>query len=129
MQAAKNQNIAVAWVKWHFYDVPAFLLSVYRNYLNFGLYYFSIPLLARTFFSPWRKYQWNYPKGLNIGEMLAVLVSNLFSRLMGALSRIVLIIAGSIFEMLIAIFGAVIVIVWVLIPLLIVAIIVMFSYV
>lgn len=116
------------WLTWHFYEVPVFLLAVWKNYLNFGLYYFSIPLLAVTFFAPWRKYRWHYPKGINLGEYAAVFISNAFSRCMGALSRVVLIIVGVIFEVFIAIAGALLIALWLAIPFISIGIILLLIY-
>lgn len=129
MQTAKSQNIIISWLAWHFYEVPKFLFVAWNNYLSFGLYYFSIPLLMATFISPWRKYRWYYPKNINPGEYLAVFISNMFSRLMGMLSRTVLIVVGVIFEIGIIIAGCLVILIWFLLPLLAVGIIMLLPYV
>ena len=80
----KKQNIFVVWALWHFYEMPKFLFGVWKNYILFALNYFSFSLLLKSFFSPWRKYRWNYPKGFDVGEFLSTFISNTFSRILGA---------------------------------------------
>lgn len=116
MELSKNENIIVVWVVWHFYEMPKFLFSVWGNYLHFGSEYFSVPLLFATLLSPWRKYNWKYPKGFAPQEFASTLMSNLFSRLIGLVCRLGLIIAGIITEFFIFCAGAFILLLWILVP-------------
>lgn len=123
MEISKKENIIVMWVTWHFYEMPAFLFVVWKNYLAFGLNYFSVPLLLMTLFSPWKKYQWVYPRGFGFKKYFEVFISNIYSRFMGALVRIALIIAGIIAQIIIFALGALALITWVLLPLIILGLI------
>jgi len=116
MEQNNKQDIFSLWLFWHFYEMPRFLLGVWKNYILFALNYFSVPLLLKSLFSPWRKYKWNYPKGFDVGEFFSTLVSNAFSRIIGALMRIVLIIIGIIFQILVIFAGLIIFLLWILIP-------------
>ena len=120
MEKLEKNNILSAWFEWHFLEVPKFLLSVWKNYILFALNYFSLPILLRSLLSPWRRYRWNYPRGFDIAEFFSTLVSNVFSRFLGALVRIVLIITGLIFQIFVIFFGLVIFLLWILIPLIII---------
>ena len=100
--------------------MPKFLISVWKNYLMFATNYFSVTLLLKTFFSPWRRYNWIYPKGFNIVEFFNTLVSNIFSRILGAMMRTALIIVGIIFQLFVIIVGGIIFLGWILMPFLIV---------
>lgn len=120
MNSSQRENIIVLWTFWHFFEMPAFLVSVWKNYIFFGLNYFSVPLLAKTLFSPWRRYKWAYPRGFDPVEFFNTLVSNIFSRFLGALCRIVLIIIGCIAQVFILLAGPIVILVWVLIPFIIV---------
>lgn len=104
------------WLIWHFYDMPKFLLGVWRNYIMFALNYFSIPILLKSLFAPWRRYRWKYPKIVEIGEFLNTLVSNTFSRFLGAIMRVILIIVGIIFLIFVIFVGLIAIIFWILIP-------------
>lgn len=121
MEAVKSQNTISLWVGWHFIEMPKFLLGVWKNYIFFASNYFSLALLLKSLFSPWRRYRWNYPKGFEVGEFLSTLISNIFSRFLGALIRVVLIIIGIVFQILVLLFGSVIFLLWILIPFIIIA--------
>ncbi len=116
MQQTKSQNIFITWLYWQFYEVPKFLLEVWQNYILFALNYLSLPLLLKSLFAPWRKYRWNYPRGFDAGEFVSTLISNGFSRFLGCLMRIVLIIFGIIFQVFVIFAGLAILLLWILIP-------------
>lgn len=82
----------------------------------FSLNYFSLPLLLKTLFSPWRKYRWSYPKSFSFGKYFEVFFSNLISRILGALTRIVLVIVGFLAEMFIIFVGFLVFLFWILLP-------------
>ncbi|MEK7562285.1 MAG: hypothetical protein AAB509_01210 [Patescibacteria group bacterium] len=120
METSDKQNIVTLWFLWHFYEMPKFLFSAWKNYLKFGSNYFSIAFLAKTLFSPWRRYKWFYPKSFDIVEFFNTLISNTFSRILGAICRVVLIIMGIVFQIFIFFAGIVAIIFWIFIPLIII---------
>jgi hypothetical protein len=113
---SKKENIFVTWFLWQFYEMPKFLLLVWKNYMDFASNFFSLELLFKTFFSPWRRYKWRYPKGLDILEFFNTLISNAFSRILGAMMRVVLIIIGIIFQIIVIVAGFFIFTGWLLTP-------------
>ncbi len=115
-----RENIFVSWFLWQFYEMPAFLLRVWGNYFLFATNYFSFTLLLKTFFSPWRRYKWKYPIGFDVGEFFSTLISNSFSRFLGALMRVFLIIAGILLQIFVALAGLIIFIAWLVLPLIII---------
>jgi len=121
MKISNKQNIFIVWLFWHFYEMPEFLLNVWKNYILFALNYFSLPLLLKSLFSPWRKYNWRYPKGFDIGEFFSTLISNIFSRIIGFVMRIVLIIIGIAFQIFVVFAGLIIFLLWIFIPFIIIA--------
>ena len=116
------------WLSWHFYEMPVFLFSVWKNYINFGLDYFSLPTLALTLLSPWRRYHWRYPKSFDIGGYFSAFISNIFSRLMGAIARVMLMVIGVIMFALIVIVGFIALVFWLLIPFIIISLITLQFY-
>jgi hypothetical protein len=128
MEISKRENIVIAWFVWHFYEAPKFLLYVWKNYLSFGLDFFSMPLLFSTLFSPWRNYKWRYPKGFSISGYFNVFISNTFSRIIGAMCRVLLIFFGVITQIVILILGAVVLIFWIGVPFIIIALIAFLVY-
>ena len=111
-----TENTTLKWFSWQMFEVPRDILRAWRNFLIFGLEFFSIPLLIKTFLSPWRTYKCSYPKGLDIWVYIEVFVSNLIFRVLGAVFRTVLIFIGIIFEILIILAGFFIFFGWLILP-------------
>lgn len=116
-----TQNIISLWISWYLYDVPKEIMTGWRNFLLFGLSFFSIPLLLKTLFSHWRRYYWQRKRGFDIGDYFSVLFSNLISRFLGAIVRSLLILIGLIFEIFIFFVGLFIFIGWFLLPVLLIS--------
>ncbi len=121
MEIVGNKNIFIVWFFWHFFEMPKFLVSAWQNYIKYGLNSFSVPLLLKTLISPWRRYNWVYPKIFDLKEYANTFVSNIFSRLIGAMCRIVLIIIGLIFQIFILLAGVAVLLFWLALPLLVLA--------
>ena len=111
-----SQNIIWQYLEWHFFDTPKAILKAWKNFLLFDLNYFSIFLLLKTFFSPWRQYRWSYSRGLDIPLYLEVFFSNLISRVLGAILRTVIIFLGLISEIIILILGFLLFLGWFILP-------------
>ena len=107
------QNIFFQYLGWQFFDVPKKLIKVWKNFLLFNLNYFSIPLLIKTLFAPWRKYKVSYGRGFDIGKYFEALLSNLIFRILGAIIRIFLIIIGLFLEVLIIFAGIAVFLGWI----------------
>ncbi len=116
-----TNNIIISWFWWHFYEMSKFLLQVWKNFLLFGINFFSTPLLLKTLLSPWRRYNWSYPRGFDIQGYFETIASNLFSRFLGAICRLVLIIIGTVFQIFIVVAGAMIFLGWLFLPFLMLA--------
>jgi len=114
-----EKNIFLQWLVWQFFEMPRNILKGWRNFLKFYLNYFSIPLLIKTLFSPWRQYRWSYGRGLDIGRYLGAFFSNLIFRTLGAIFRLFLILIGIFVESLIIIGGAIVFVGWFVLPVLI----------
>lgn len=110
------QNILFQYLIWHFFDMPKNILRAWRDYLRFNLNYFSVPLLLKTLFSPWRKYQVSYGKGFDLGKYLEAFFSNLIFRIFGAIIRAFLIIIGILAEMVIVLGGVMAFFAWLALP-------------
>ena len=109
-------NILAKSFIWYFFDVTKEILKGWRNFLVFNLNYFSLVLLLRTLFSPWRRYHYSYGKGFSPKRYINVFVFNMMSRLIGSLFRIGLIILGVLVEVFIVIAGIILTFGWILLP-------------
>jgi hypothetical protein len=121
MEQNNKKNIFTLWLNWHFVEMPGFLFSVWKGYILFASNYFSLPILVKSLFSPWRKYRWNYPKGFDLGGFFSTLISNVFSRFLGALMRMALIVVGILFQIFVIFAGLIVFLLWLFIPFIIMA--------
>lgn len=126
MEGPKRENIVTTWLLWHFMEMPVFLFSVWKNYLVFGLDFFSTPFLLATMFSPWGKYAWNYPKNFSITEYIGIFISNVFSRVVGAFCRLLLIIIGIFAQIFIFTAGIFLMLCWILLPFILAGLVILF---
>lgn len=111
-----TQNIFFQYLAWHFFDAPKNILKGWKNFLLFNLDYFSVIPLLKTLFSPWKKYKVSYGKGFDVSRYLEAFFSNLIFRVLGAIMRSFLIIAGLFFEVLIILAGLVVFFGWLVLP-------------
>jgi len=118
----RQLKISIVWLslRWFFFNAPVKIISIWRDYLIFGLNYFSVGLLIKTYFSYWHRYSWSYGRGFDINRYLSAFFSNLISRILGVIIRTVLIIAGIVFEIIIFIVGLSIFVGWFLLPIVII---------
>lgn len=114
-----RQNIIFLWLEWQFFEAPRGILKAWRNYLKFNLNYFSVPVLLKTFFSPWRRYQYSYGRGFNLGRYFETFTFNMMSRIIGAVLRLFFIFLGLFCEIFIVFGGLVIFLGWLALPLLV----------
>jgi len=129
MMQDKGQNIISGWITWHYSTMPALLLEIWKNYLAFCADFFSIPLLLATLISPWRHEVMPKKQGFDIGEFFSGIIYNTFSRLMGAMVRLVIIVFG-IAALIFTFFAGVVIFTgFVLMPLLLPVLTVLFFYV
>jgi len=110
------ENILIQYLSWQFFDVPKKLIRAWKNLLLFNLNYFSIPLLIKTLFAPWRRYKMSYGRGFDIGRYFEAFISNLIFRTLGAIVRIFLIIIGLFAEVFIILAGIIVFLGWLLGP-------------
>jgi len=110
------QNILFQWFFWHFFEMPEEIIRIWKNFLKFNLEYFSIKLLIKTLFFPWRKYQVSYGRGFDIGRFFESFLSNLIFRILGAIIRSGLILIGLLVQIFIIFIGIIILILWLFLP-------------
>lgn len=92
-------------------------VSRLREKLVGTLDYFSIDLLLRTFFSPFRQISAGQVRG-PLGVQMRALLDRIISRVIGAMIRLVMIIVGIFAIILYTLIGGLMVAVWGIIPVL-----------
>jgi hypothetical protein len=111
-----KESILIQYLSWHFISCFKGLLNVWRSFLLFNLNYWSLPLLLRTLFSPWRRYQYSYGKGFDIKRFFEVLTFNSISRTMGFIMRTFLIVFGILTELALLLGGVLALLCWLVLP-------------
>ncbi len=116
IEASPKHNLIFKWINWHYFETPKNLLLAFWNFLVFNFNYFSVALLLRTFFSPWRKYRESYGRGFDPKVFVWAFVNNMISRGLGMVVRSVMILVGLILEVLIFFGGIVSLLIWIFLP-------------
>lgn len=105
------------YFSWHYFKILPNLFLVARNLFLFPLYMFSVPLHLSTFLSPWKKQYIEKRPGFHLDDIFSVLSFNTISRCIGALLRSILIIVGLILSLGLGLFGTLIALLWMVLPL------------
>lgn len=109
------------YLAWHYSRALREFSHIYRDILGFIYSFFSVDILLRSYFAPWRRMGEDYPEDkfdfANIGSTLVV---NTIMRLVGIFMRTVIIIVGLTVLLFAIIIYPILLLVWLLLPLLIV---------
>ncbi|MFA5736854.1 MAG: hypothetical protein WCX70_00605 [Candidatus Paceibacterota bacterium] len=105
---------------WH-YSIALFRFTlIYRDILFFIKDYFSLSILLKSFFEPWRRMGEAYPEDkFKLKEVLAVFVVNSLMRLVGMIMRSIIIIIGVVSLILIVFLYPILILLWLGLPLII----------
>lgn len=112
-------NIPVLYLYWHYFETPKEILRIWRNFIIFFYHYFSIGLLLKTIFAPWRRDITYYGRGFDIKLYAEIIAFNLVARGVGFFIRSLVIFAGIFVEILVFFAGILIFIAWLILPVLI----------
>ncbi len=105
------------YLNWHYTKAPFRVISLGVHFVSFILYLFSVKILLKTFFSPWRRLSEDYSEGItNPGEIAASLVVNTMMRFVGAVIRTVTIVIALILSILVIVSSLVLFVYWLLLP-------------
>jgi hypothetical protein len=119
-----SQNILIQYLAWHFKDNLSAIFQAFKNCLKFNLNFWSVPVLLKTWFSPWRRYQASYGKGFGITKYFEAFTFNMTSRVIGFVMRTFLIVLGLMSEAVIFWAGLAVVLAWIVLPLFLLLIII-----
>jgi hypothetical protein len=108
--------IIFSYLKWHYSQSLKDAVSIWWNFLAFFYHFFSIGILTRTFFKPWRRMKEYYGEGLEIGKLLESFIVNSVLRGVGIVLRTVIILIGSTMEIFIFFSGIILILIWFFAP-------------
>ncbi len=120
LESSPKHNIFFKWLFWHFVEATKAILQGWKNFLKFNLSYFSIGLLLKSLFSPWRADKASYGRGFDLKVYFDTFLGNMISRILGAIIRFVVIVAGLAFEVVIFLAGLFVLLFWICLPIIVI---------
>jgi len=109
-------DLLVNYFVWH-YSLAVFnLLNLSKKFLFLVEDFFSMGLLFRTFFSPWRRLSEKKKPGLDLGNIFSVMVVNSLMRVVGVLFRSIVLFFGFLSVFFSLVFIILVFIIWLLWP-------------
>lgn len=106
-----------AFLSWWYGDGWLQRALLVRERLVSTLDYFSIDLLLKTLFSPFRQISAGKVRG-GIDVQVRAFFDRLISRIIGSIVRLIFIVVGSVWFMVVAIIGGIVLVAWAFVPLL-----------
>lgn len=112
------------YLKWHYTRALRDLTRIYRNFIVFVFNFFSVPVLVRSYFAPWRRLGEEYPPTMIIDPFnyFSVFLVNLIMRLVGVIMRTIVIVLGMTMTLLLVFSYPLVLFLWLILPLIIVII-------
>ena len=105
------------FISWHYsLGVDYYIKSVVST-IKWFLHYFSIPLLLKTLFSPWKRMVTiDTSPGFNFQKRFEAFTFNAVSVVIGFITRVILIVSGIVFVFVAALGGAIGFLFWLILP-------------
>jgi hypothetical protein len=119
-----NESLPAAFSGWWFFDLPKKIIFISTSYIKKLLRFFSIGVLLKTLFSPWKRDVID-TRGMALGNRFQVWTMNLVSRFIGFLIKFVTILVGLFFIILVIVACVLFLIIMLLMPLFIILVIVL----
>lgn len=114
-------TILIDYLLWHYSKAVVSLLVIYRNFFLFLVSFFSLPLLFRTWLSPWRRLDEGYPKDItDIEAFVSTFIVNILMRMVGFIMRTAVIFSGCLTIFILTLLLPFALALWLLLPLIII---------
>ena len=110
---------------WHYSESIKSFFQIWQNFLWFFYNFFSVNLLLRTLFSPWKRIQEKKASGFDPGELVSRLIMNTMMRFVGFLLRLIFIIIGIISDIIVLVAGVISLMAWIFMPVIILVLLAM----
>ena len=101
------------YVRWHYSTAFIDIKNLATNFISFIYTFFSIPLLLRSLFSPWRRFSDSYGKQESIFETL---IFNVIMRFVGVFVRLLFIVMGVALLVIVICLSVLVFLTWLLLP-------------
>lgn len=114
-------KIFISYISWHYTSAIREIFVVWRNFILFLWEAFSVPLLVRTFFSPWKRLDEEKPDLFKPKAFLSALIINIFTRMIGAIFRFIVLMISFISLFIVLVAGALMFLLWPFMPVILLA--------
>jgi len=111
----EKDNLIGLFLYWFFVFVPKKIFTKFSNLFRFGIYFFSMDKIPKTFFNPWKKLSDFYNGPFDIKRYFEAVFGNIISRIVGMFLRTFIFIFFLIFQITISLVSITILIIWFLI--------------
>ena len=101
---------------WHYTRGVHDLFVIWKNIMWFVKEFFSINLLFKTFFKPWKRLQEKHYRNEGISEFLSNILINVMMRIVGMIIRSVVILVGLFVLLISTVFGILLFGIWFILP-------------
>lgn len=101
---------------WHYTTALRLHLNIVSNFLWFTYHYFSVPVLVKTLFLPWRKSFVGYRVGFRPKIIAETLVVNSIMRIVGFFIRFIILTFATAILCVVALVGLATFLVWLALP-------------
>lgn len=113
-----------SYLIWHYTAAFRAVVSLWGDMLWFVYNFFSVPTLLRTLVAPWKRMREERREGFHPGEFFSAFAINTIMRLVGMIVRGTLLVIAAIFLVSVFFAGAVVLILWPLLPIFVCAFVV-----
>lgn len=87
-------RLILSYFIWHYSQAFRDIYYLYKNFIWFIYHFFSIKVLTKTLFSPWRKLNEAYRGGWSLNAFFETFAVNIIMRIVGFFVRLSIIVIG-----------------------------------
>lgn len=109
-------TLPLIYVRWHYTIALLDLWGILNNFLWFVWNFFSIPILWRSFFAPWKRMAEKYDKRGSWSDFFSALLINALMRAVGIVMRSAVLAFGLLAFVCTIVVGAITFLAWLLTP-------------
>jgi len=120
----KTLSLIEHYITWHYGQAYLDIYHVWTNFIWFFFNFFSIDLLFKTLFAPWKRMGEEYPEGFNISRTITTWIVNMLMRFVGMGIRIFIIGFGLCLASIAFLLGLVVIAIWTIMPIFFIALII-----
>ncbi len=88
-------TVGLEYFVWHYTRALRDIWRIAGNFFWFVWHFFSVELLAKNIFAPWKRLGEEHEKNESIGDYFGIIAVNILMRAVGAVSRIVLLVIAA----------------------------------